>query len=393
MLSYVLPVEEKVGLRGEDEERSPGSETRPLLGSGEGASLMVLQHALTHAPGHEDAPEKPPMPASPPLNGDHQYHTTTITTTSMETPLPPPPPPQDASVDSTATSSTATSPGLQPHHQSTPVNTTITTTTTTTAKPNLKRVSFGSSKGSMVETLIYDSPVGEEERIPEEEDAPHSTPAAPHFKDPVSLRFGTETGAQQKPASKVRVTFYESSKPLIVTSPEPSDLDQYSPQDLLMASPTAADPHMPAFDRQISTESGRDNPFRPDGDISREADQIVEAIKSGRPLLAPPASPDAPDAPSPQGTPVTEPLLTPTEASSPQEAPVKPQGQGRTGQGRGANLGSPGKAGANGSAPGDSASTPGPVEVKHVTVSPTEATDVERVVIKKKNKCGCCVIQ
>lgn len=133
MLSYVLPVEEKVGLRGDDEERSPGSETRPLLGSGEGASLMVLQHALTHAPGHEDAPEKPPIPASPPLNGDHHHHTATITATSMETPPPPPPPPQDASANTTATSSTATSPGLQPHHHTTPV------TTTTTAKPNLKR--------------------------------------------------------------------------------------------------------------------------------------------------------------------------------------------------------------------------------------------------------------
>ncbi|KAK3896244.1 hypothetical protein Pcinc_000067, partial [Petrolisthes cinctipes] len=35
-----------------------------------------------------------------------------------------------------------------------------------------------------------------------------------------------------------------------------------------------------------STDSGRDNPFRPDGDISREADEIVELIKSGRPLNA-----------------------------------------------------------------------------------------------------------
>lgn len=60
----------------------------------------------------------------------------------------------------------------------------------------------------------------------------------------------TEIAAQQKPASKVRVTFYESSKPLVVTSPEPSDFDQYSPQDFLMASPLT-DAHMPGFDRQL----------------------------------------------------------------------------------------------------------------------------------------------
>lgn len=60
----------------------------------------------------------------------------------------------------------------------------------------------------------------------------------------------TETGTQQKPASKVRVTFYESSKPLVVTSPEPSDLDPFSPHDLIMASPIT-DPNMVAFDRQL----------------------------------------------------------------------------------------------------------------------------------------------
>lgn len=60
----------------------------------------------------------------------------------------------------------------------------------------------------------------------------------------------TETGTHQKPASKVRVTFYESSKPLVVTSPEPSEFDQFYPQDLIMASPIT-DGHMPAFDRQL----------------------------------------------------------------------------------------------------------------------------------------------
>lgn len=33
-----------------------------------------------------------------------------------------------------------------------------------------------------------------------------------------------------------------------------------------------------------STESGWDNPFRPGGDLSREADEIVNLIKGGKPI-------------------------------------------------------------------------------------------------------------
>jgi len=40
----------------------------------------------------------------------------------------------------------------------------------------------------------------------------------------------------------------------------------------------------PDYDRQISTDSGWDNPFRPDGDLSREADEIVNLIKGGKPI-------------------------------------------------------------------------------------------------------------
>lgn len=55
------------------------------------------------------------------------------------------------------------------------------------------RVSFGSSKGSMVETLIYDSALAED-RIAEEggTTAPHPAPytSQPTYRDPVSLKFG-----------------------------------------------------------------------------------------------------------------------------------------------------------------------------------------------------------
>lgn len=37
-----------------------------------------------------------------------------------------------------------------------------------------------------------------------------------------------------------------------------------------------------------STDSGWDNPFRPDGDLSREADEIVELIKGGKPITPTP---------------------------------------------------------------------------------------------------------
>ncbi|XP_030378020.1 uncharacterized protein LOC115626716 isoform X2 [Scaptodrosophila lebanonensis] len=40
----------------------------------------------------------------------------------------------------------------------------------------------------------------------------------------------------------------------------------------------------PAYDRQQSTDSGWDNPFRPGGDLSREADEIVNMIRGGKPI-------------------------------------------------------------------------------------------------------------
>ncbi|XP_017065094.1 uncharacterized protein LOC108103877 isoform X2 [Drosophila eugracilis] len=39
-----------------------------------------------------------------------------------------------------------------------------------------------------------------------------------------------------------------------------------------------------AYDRQQSTDSGWDNPFRPGGDLSREADEIVNMIRGGKPI-------------------------------------------------------------------------------------------------------------
>ncbi|XP_071527930.1 uncharacterized protein [Panulirus ornatus] len=383
MLSYMLPVEEKVNFTEGDassftplsEDRSPITETKPLLGDDKLASLG--EPIQLESPSTEEAKlimEEREKEKTHDPDGESK----TAGSSEDRSPV--------ASDDKSVFSETLASPGSDDRS--------IIKTTAST-KPSLKRVSFGSSKGSMVETLIYDSPVAEEERIPEEE--------VPPFRDAVSQKFGTETGTHQKPASKVRVTFYESSKPLVVTSPEPSEFDQFYPQDLIMASPIT-DGHMPAFDRQLSTDSGRDNPFRPDGDISREADEIVQLIKSGRPLQGQagqtpdvtdsldvtPSSPTEKDA-------VVEPLVPAKDVSpqqqqppqqlqqpSPDTVPSKPVTDN--------TPSSPEKAGANGSAAPEN-STPGTVEVTHVTVTPTDAAHVEHVVIKKKSKCNCCVIQ
>jgi len=42
--------------------------------------------------------------------------------------------------------------------------------------------------------------------------------------------------------------------------------------------------HHHVLNTQTSTESGWDNPFRPEGDLSREADEIVNLIRDGKPI-------------------------------------------------------------------------------------------------------------
>ncbi|VVD04141.1 unnamed protein product [Leptidea sinapis] len=118
-----------------------------------------------------------------------------------------------------------------------------------TKHTSLKRVSFGSSKGSMVETLIYESPLQEE---------PESSPPAVQ-----ETSFSYTPVEEDWERSKVRVSFYQGARPQCVSPP---------PQDVHI--PDMADHIM--YNRQISTESGWDNPFRPDGDLSREADEIVQ---------------------------------------------------------------------------------------------------------------------
>nr|CAD7455905.1 unnamed protein product [Timema tahoe] len=133
---------------------------------------------------------------------------------------------------------------------------------------------------------------------------------------------------------------------------------------------------------RLPTDSGWDNPFRPDGDLSREADEIVELIKGGKPITPTPGS-VAPKLPfvseAADSAPSSPTALTaPTIQQSPPQRKVL---------------------GANGAAPCTEEkqplnSAPAPVEVKRETVVPaSDASQVEHVVLKKKPKCKCCVIQ
>lgn len=167
------------------------------------------------------------------------------------------------------------------------------------------------------------------------------------------------------------MTFYESQKPIYVTTPESPDI----PFDFLNLSnmSTPSNDRHPEYDRQQSTESGIDNPFRPDGELSREADTIVSLIKEGKPITPVKTEPDGGGFGDDNAVDCTDSKVTPTKVQYVGNA----------------------KAGANGNAPKDkSPSEPGVVEVHHgIVVPPTDASQVEQVVIKKKPKCKCCVVQ
>ncbi|WP_407809546.1 hypothetical protein, partial [Staphylococcus aureus] len=41
----------------------------------------------------------------------------------------------------------------------------------------------------------------------------------------------------------------------------------------------------PKYQHRASTDSGVDNPFRPDGELSKEVENIVITIKDGKPIV------------------------------------------------------------------------------------------------------------
>ncbi|XP_049285310.1 WAG22 antigen isoform X1 [Anopheles funestus] len=379
----------------------------------------------------------------------------------------------------------------------------------------LKRVSFGSSKGSMVETLVFETPTPLPEHAEREffqspavlAGAGHTTVYSggsgppgnlvhhhypttglsgmhhPHHHAPHHhhhhqyhpqysggyhpLDGGTGTGGphddsgielqEEVERSKVRVSFFQSSKPQSISPPESLHLyggqslihfgsggtggsggvggydNNNSPLDTYITSaalnqqydsltshqqqhahfhPDHRDPNMAAvyggtnvpptvFNRQMSTESGWDNPFRPGGDLSREADEIVNLIKGGKPItptgdqsLVNGSTPKDSHSTDDPDTTVVDGAITKHESSQLQAAqqngtksPHKSPGAGATG--------SPALAAKNGTTTGADGSTvnssttpisnqviPGPQSASHVVIDE-----------KKKKKCTCCVIQ
>ncbi|XP_052128328.1 uncharacterized protein LOC113205482 [Frankliniella occidentalis] len=393
MLSYMIPPSEdaagKSGNGGPHAQQVAPAAMSPAPGAGPGRQQPLVHKArgrVQQRPGVEPPPPPPPPPSTnghhaknggtePPVNGQHHSAATTIvvndggqttTTTTFsstsningtvhttkkiiktyrEQPAMSP-----ASYGGMSTESSASSLSTAASEQGDKPKPKL--LANGTKNPGLKRVSFGSSKGSMVETLIYESPLQEEPEL--------VTPTGPVI-DPAIIENDPSGAAG---ADRVRVSFFECSKPQVVEGG-----DALTPEDLDAPDGMAADSNSHGYVRQNSTDSGWDNPFRPDGDLSREADEIVELIKGGKPITPTPLGP------APPGSPAREAALQAQHSS-----PV---------------TSTPHKNGANGSANKDAAkpSSPGNVDVTRGTVSGGESAQVEHVTLKKKPKCKCCIVQ
>ncbi|XP_011644053.1 uncharacterized protein LOC105431515 isoform X5 [Pogonomyrmex barbatus] len=253
---------------------------------------------------------------------------------------------------------------------------------------SLKRVSFGSSKGSMVETLVYETPVQEEPEINHFLD--HNGRLPPPMIPVPDTDEGREKvrvsllGPQPSPATPGVLLL----EPITHSTGHPINMAN-NPTELLT---THTEHTTPAYHAQISTDSGWDNPFRPDGDLSREADEIVELIKGGKPITPTPGQTAPPlpgcDGKSTGGDSSTSPLL--------KSANCHANSSPRPGQENGsAHGGTPSKA--TGNQPVNEkvgASRTATVEVARMTAQgPGDASQVEHVTLKKKPKCKCCVLQ
>jgi len=187
------------------------------------------------------------------------------------------------------------------------------------------------------------------------------------------------------------VTYFESKRPLTLPSPEASDAEW----DDTMAEPP---PQHPSYNRQISNESGQDNPFRPDGDLSREADELVSLLKGGRPIsevLKTKKNPQEEEPEEESKIEATEgsPLVSPTRMSptSPAlQSPVKDADGGHRERVNGVKTPETEKEVVEKKVEPVKA-----VAVERAVVTPVAASpgQAEHVVIKKKSKCQCCVIQ
>ncbi|XP_014225694.1 uncharacterized protein LOC106651617 [Trichogramma pretiosum] len=241
---------------------------------------------------------------------------------------------------------------------------------------NLKRVSFGSSKGSMVETLVYETPVQEEPEINHfNEQQQHHNGGRLLFTtanhQPILPVPDTDEGREKVRVSLLGAKPFPSTPGVLLLEPigPPCDIMAATQVELLTAH---TDHTVPTYHTQMSTDSGWDNPFRPDGDLSREADEIVELIKGGKPITPTPGQ----NAPALPGYDAADAAAGKNDIASTQRngnahsTPNKPSNQQPINEKTVA------------------------VEVSRVTAQgPGDASQIEHVTLKKKPKCQCCVLQ
>uniref|UniRef100_A0A182QZD7 Uncharacterized protein n=1 Tax=Anopheles farauti TaxID=69004 RepID=A0A182QZD7_9DIPT len=123
-------------------------------------------------------------------------------------------------------------------------------------------------------------------------------------------------------------------------------------------------PNTTILARLNSTESGWDNPFRPGGDLSREADEIVNLIKGGKPIT-PTGDQSLVNGSTPKDSHATDdPDSTVADAKNGSKTPADGTGNNSS------------------TTPISNQVIPGPQSASHVVIDE-----------KKKKKCTCCVIQ
>ncbi|XP_017870147.1 PREDICTED: probable serine/threonine-protein kinase nek3 isoform X1 [Drosophila arizonae] len=318
-----------------------------------------------------------------------------------------------------------------------------------TKSVGLKRVSFGSSKGFFFETLVFETPTPLSEHVEpsfgfDAADAAAAAAAGAAAGQP--LLAATATAATHLPLigsnyatygdyaklnmddsgievqeeserSIVRVSIYQSSQPQQICPPAEYTLTSFSDNldntfssyncniDFTQIAAATMQPTVglgPAYDRQQSTDSGWDNPFRPGGDLSREADEIVSMIRGGKPITPTEDrtigngnaqhGDDNCNGATATGETVTKTNLSQNQATA-QNGTNSHGGKvvGSTGVG-----GAGGNGVASGAVAGKGDSNNGVTSLaqvsKQVVPGPTSASHV--VIDEKKNKKkGCCVVQ
>ncbi|KAH8347639.1 hypothetical protein KR067_009414 [Drosophila pandora] len=309
-----------------------------------------------------------------------------------------------------------------------------------TKQVGLKRVSFGSSKGSMVETLVFETPTPLSEHVESTfgfdaaaaaafaRDAaaaaaagqPQSAATHPHpsllplsgsYSGDYAKANMDDSGIEVQEESErsiVRVSIYQSSQPQQICPPAEYLLESIDGGlaynynlDYETAVAAMQQQHQlglgAAYDRQQSTDSGWDNPFRPGGDLSREADEIVNMIRGGKPITptedrtignGSAHADDNCNGGTVIGESVTKTNLSQNQATA-QNGTNSHAGKLETGGEKSATSADQSNGGGGGANNG--VTNLGQVS-KQVVPGPTSASHV--VIDEKKNKKkGCCVIQ